>query len=197
MNPIAAQILSRSSNLCPLDSFPFPPGVALSTRRLRSAYSGPCLQVRRSTNGDITEIGFDGLSLDIAGLLAFCAGGDGFVRGWYDRSPRSLHAWQTATDNQPMIVTSGAFLGGVVLDGKTFSIATDNTGIVNTTPLTICAAYQSFTFPSASSLPSLWRMGPNVGARLWAMFMPGTRNLAQRISATTFPATPDQPVPDT
>jgi len=82
---------------------------AYSLRRLRSAYTGPAVRVRRASNNDELDIYFnrDG-SLDTATLEAFCAGTDGFVKVWYDQGQEGNDAEQTSTASQPQIVSSGS-----------------------------------------------------------------------------------------
>ena len=82
---------------------------AYSLRRLRSAYTGPAVRVRRASNNDELDIYFnrDG-SLDTATLEAFCAGTDGFVKVWYDQGQGGNDAEQTSTASQPQIVSSGS-----------------------------------------------------------------------------------------
>ena len=80
---------------------------AYSLRRLRSAYTGPAVRVRRASNNDELDIYFnrDG-SLDTATLEAFCAGTDGFVKVWYDQGQGGNDATQGATGAQPKIYDS-------------------------------------------------------------------------------------------
>ena len=98
---------------------------AYSLRRLRSAYTGPAVRVRRASNNDELDIYFnrDG-SLDTATLETFCAGTDGFVKVWYDQGQEANDAEQTTTANQPQIVSSGSIIPengkpAIELDGLT------------------------------------------------------------------------------
>ena len=84
---------------------------AYSLRRLRSAYTGPAVRVRRESNNDELDIYFDGQgNLDTASLEAFCAGTNGFVKVWYDQGPGGNNTEQTTTANQPQIVASGSII---------------------------------------------------------------------------------------
>jgi hypothetical protein len=69
---------------------------AYSTRRLRTAYAGPLVRVRRSSDNAEADIGYgaDGW-LDEAALLAHVGAGDGFVTTWYDQSGNGRDATQT------------------------------------------------------------------------------------------------------
>jgi hypothetical protein len=86
---------------------------AYSLRKLRIAYTGSAIEVRR-TNLDVADIGFDGFgNLDTAALLAFTGTGaldNGFVTKWYDQSGNGYNATQTTAANQPQIVNSGSVI---------------------------------------------------------------------------------------
>jgi hypothetical protein len=86
---------------------------AYSLRKLRNAYTGSAIEVRR-TNLDVADIGFTSTGeLDISALLAFTGTGaldNGFVTKWYDQSGNGRNATQTLALNQPQIVSSGSVL---------------------------------------------------------------------------------------
>ena len=84
---------------------------AYSFRRLSSTYTGNLIEVRRSSDNTIQDIGYDeNGDLDTASLLSFVGAGDGFVRTWYDQSANGNDATQTTTTNQPQIVSSGSLI---------------------------------------------------------------------------------------
>jgi len=98
-----------------LDLFPNA-AAAYSLRKLRAAYSGNAIRVRKEVSAvsSETDIGFlaDG-SLDTVSLLAFASdadSGDVFVVTWYDQSTNGNYATQGAGANQPKIVSSGAVI---------------------------------------------------------------------------------------
>ena len=81
-----------------------------AARKLRVAYSGPCMRVRRSSDSAEQDIGFDGSdNLDEASLLSFTGSNDAFVIRLYDQTPGSSGKdfIQTNTSRQPQIVVSG------------------------------------------------------------------------------------------
>ena len=81
---------------------------AYSVRRLSSTYAGSAMEVRRSSDNALQDIGFDiDGNLDTASLLSFVGAGNGFVRTWYDQSGNGYNFQQTTTSNQPQIVASG------------------------------------------------------------------------------------------
>ena len=86
---------------------------AYSVRKLRTAYSGSAIRVRRSSDNSELDIGFTSGNLDTAALLGFVGngGGDnGFVTTWYDQSGSGNNLTQTTAANQPKIVNAGAVI---------------------------------------------------------------------------------------
>lgn len=80
---------------------------AYSLRKLRTAYAGACIRVRRSTDNTEQDVGFVGNAVDTAGLLSFCGASDGFVTTWYDQSGNGVNATKGTTTLQPQIVAAG------------------------------------------------------------------------------------------
>lgn len=89
-----------------LDDYPNA-AAAYSLRKLRTAYTGNCIVVRRASTGDTLAIGFSGNYLDTAALKTFCSGTNCFVQRWYDQSGNAQDGTQSSTSAQPSIVTSG------------------------------------------------------------------------------------------
>lgn len=84
---------------------------AYSLRKLRTAYTGAAIRVRRSSDNTETDIGFNGSNqLDTTALSTFCGLGNGFVTNWYDQSGNSKNATQTTTSLQPYIYFSGSVI---------------------------------------------------------------------------------------
>jgi hypothetical protein len=92
-----------------LDTYPNA-AVAYSVRKLRTAYTGSAIRVRRSSDNTETDIGFSGANLDTTALTTFCSGTNGFVTTWYDQSGNSNNATQTTAANQPQIVSAGSLI---------------------------------------------------------------------------------------
>jgi hypothetical protein len=95
-----------------LDLYPSA-AAAYSLRKLRTAYTGSAIQVRR-TNNDVADIGFTSTgALDTTALLAFTGTGaldNGFVTKWYDQSGNARDATQSTAINQPQIVSGGSVI---------------------------------------------------------------------------------------
>ena len=86
---------------------------AYSLRRLNSAYSGPVVTVRRSSDDD--EGSFTAAEVSDGTLAAFCGAGNGLVTQWWDQSGNANHASQTTPTYQPKIVSSGSL---IISEGK-------------------------------------------------------------------------------
>ena len=60
---------------------------ALGFYKLRSAYTGDCIQVRRESDSVTQDIGFTGTGeLDTAAIATFCGSSQGRLAIWYDQS---------------------------------------------------------------------------------------------------------------
>ena len=103
---------SQDVSLLLLDIYPNA-AAAYSVRKLRLAYTGSAIRVRRT---DLTEsdIGFTSAgNLDTTALLAFTGTGaldNGFVTTWYDQSGNARNSTQTTATNQPQIVSAGSVI---------------------------------------------------------------------------------------
>jgi hypothetical protein len=140
-----------------LDDYPNA-AAAYSLRKLRSAYTGSAIEVRR-TNLDVADIGFTSTGeLDTTALLAFTGTGaldNGFVTKWYDQSGNAKNATQTNALNQPQIVSSGSVN---LKNGKptlSFNSSRDLSQIaLKDLPLSSFSFYQVIENPSASLVAS-------------------------------------------
>jgi hypothetical protein len=92
-----------------LDTYPNA-AAAYSVRKLRSAYTGSAIKVRRSSDNTEQDIGFSSGDLDTSALTTFCSGTNGFVTTWYDQSGNSINATNTTAINQPKIVNAGSII---------------------------------------------------------------------------------------
>lgn len=93
-----------------LDVFPNA-AAAYSLRKLRTAYTGSAIRVRRSNDNAEQDIGFTvSLELDESALTTFVGANNGFVVTWYDQSGNGYDATQATAANQPQIVSSGSVI---------------------------------------------------------------------------------------
>lgn len=81
---------------------------AYGMRRLRTAYAGSILRIRRSSDNTESDIGYTGTGdLDTAAVASFVGGGSGYIVTWYDQSGNGYNATQTTAASQPLYVASG------------------------------------------------------------------------------------------
>jgi hypothetical protein len=100
-----------SANLL-LDLYPGA-AAAYSLRKVRTAYTGAAIRVRRSSDNTEQDIGFVGVDLDTVSLKNFVGANNGFVTTWYDQVG-NIRNWgannnqiQSTAANQPRIVNAG------------------------------------------------------------------------------------------
>lgn len=81
---------------------------AYGMRRLRSAYTGSLLRLRRSSDNAEQDFGYNANGdLDTAAIATFVGAGSGFVTTWYDQSGNGRNATQATAVRQPLYVASG------------------------------------------------------------------------------------------
>lgn len=80
---------------------------AYSMNKLRSAYSGSAIRVRRSSDDTEQDIAFASGSLDADALAAFAGAGSAYITTWYDQSGNGKHFVQTTAAAQPRIYNAG------------------------------------------------------------------------------------------
>lgn len=84
-----------------------------------------CLQVRRDSDDQLIDIGFDASGLlDTAAIAAFCGGSDGYIQKWYDQSANAMNATSFDTIKQPLIYDG---VNGIVQDGNHLALQFDGT----------------------------------------------------------------------
>jgi len=125
---------------------------AYSVRKLSKNYTGSAIQVIRTSDNAITDIGFNGFDLDTTSLINFVGTGTtnhGYVRTWYDQSGFNNHVTQsthTAGANVAIVlsgslVTQGTkpalYMNGQNMIGTVFTASEMSTYMVgNLTNLT-------------------------------------------------------------
>lgn len=135
-----------------------PSAGAYSLRKLSSSYLGSAIQVRRSTDNAIQDIGFTAAGdLDTDLLTSFVGSGDGFVSIWYDQSGNGNNAVQNTPLNQPVIVTLGNIERANGLPTITFSgshLVVSSTAFNN--DLTGCLVYKASGSNASSGSANTW-----------------------------------------
>jgi hypothetical protein len=96
------------------------PARAYSTRKLKSAYAGSAIRIRRSNDNAEQDIGFSGENLNTAAITSFVGANSAYLAKWYDQSGNADNMVQATAAAQFRIVNAG------VLDVK------------NTKPVAFC-----------------------------------------------------------
>jgi hypothetical protein len=129
--------------------------MAVSVRKLRSAYQGSCMRVRRSSDNSETDIGFTlADALDVSSLLAFASTSSVYVKTWYDQSGGGRDLTQTTTTAQPLIVASGSLMPTPTGNLPVVSFGENSTiSLYYTTPLPVqqATAYCVYYNPTQNS----------------------------------------------
>ena len=113
---------------------------AYSLRKLRTAYTGDAIRVRRSNDNAEADIGFNVFGeLDTVALAAHCGSNDGFVVTWYDQASTN-DATQSTTANQPKIYDGTT---GVVTENGKPAVEFDGSTSTMPTGITPAIAYPS------------------------------------------------------
>jgi predicted RecA/RadA family phage recombinase len=80
---------------------------ASGLHKLRAAYTGPAVRVRRSSDNLEQDIGFNGNDLDTVALRNFTGTGSGYIKTWYDQSGNVRHLTQTVAGRQARVINAG------------------------------------------------------------------------------------------
>ena len=111
-----------------LDLFP-DAAAAFSFRKLRAAYSGAAIRVRRSSDNAEQDIGFDANNdLDTAALLDFVGSGNGFVTKYYDQGLLGADSQNTDFVRQQRIVNAGVLQ---TRNGKPCAVSPESANAAN------------------------------------------------------------------
>lgn len=160
---------------------------AVGLRKLRNAYTGACMRVRRASDNTEQDIGFNASGgLDTVALTNFCVGTTGFIRTWYDQSVSGNTAGQTATVAQPQIYSAGQLEpNGALFGNDNLVLQTASTlGISGSQPRTMFIAVKrtrsidgefifitrgsTFTTGNVWFQSTQWRVGIQGGNTVWA-----------------------------
>lgn len=100
---------------------------AYSLRKLRTAYSGNCVRVWRSSDSTTTDVGFTaGGAVDTAAINAFVGASDGLINIWYDQSGNGDNVSQGISTTMPTIRTGSVTAAGIDFDGSDDELAASN-----------------------------------------------------------------------
>lgn len=103
-----------------------------SLQRASTTYTGPAVQIRRSYDDALMDIGFDSTGiLDFTAIYSFVGTASGYLTTWYDQmNVPDNSLTQPLTSAQPMVVSNGVSLSfqmpGEDTSGATASGATSS-----------------------------------------------------------------------
>lgn len=97
---------------------------AYSFRRVRSAYAGALVRVRRSSDSTEQDFGAALPAVNWAAVLAFIGAGNGFVTTWYDQGGNTRDLLQATASAQPQIGLLANGLPGMTFDGVNDQLVT-------------------------------------------------------------------------
>jgi hypothetical protein len=139
---VRAKAASGAAGLL-LDDYPTA-NVAYSFRKLRDAYAGSAVRIRRSSDDAQADIGFSGNDFDTAAAAAHIGGGSGFIVTWYDQSGNGRNVTNATAANQPTYSATGfSSLPTASFDGTdTLERASTTTASLFETQVTILSAVQ-------------------------------------------------------
>ena len=113
-------------------------------RKLNSSYGGPCVKVRRPSDGLIQDIGFDvNGNFSISQFVGFVGGGQtGYIETWYDQSGYNRNAQQQNNNQQPIIkIDPNTNTPNIYYDGLNDSLKISSLNINGAaTIFTVCKA---------------------------------------------------------
>lgn len=133
---------------------------AYSTRKLRSAYTGSALRVRRSSDNAEQDIGFTSAGLlDSTALSSFIGGGSGFIVTWYDQSGSSRDATQATTASQGAVASTG-----VTFDATNDFLTPGGSSLATTTDKFTLSWWENVT-TAAGAFPSRFKFPISGGTR--------------------------------
>ena len=163
----------------PLSAISAASAAAFSLRKLRCAYAGNAIQVRRSSDNTLSNIGFTtNGDLDTVALKAFVGVNNGFIATWYDQSGNGRNATQATNGSQPQIVSAGVIyrqnsMPAVFFSGAVFLTST-LTGVQATTTGNITTA--NFVMQSNSSVAGTIFSNGDAGTNRYNIHTPWSDN---------------------
>jgi hypothetical protein len=136
-----------------LDPISTPRHILCLSRKVISTYTGSLIQVRRSNDNALQDIGFDAAGwLDIPAIASHCGANTGTIRTVYDQSGNGKNHTNTTNANQPQIwdgsavtrfMSSSGMAPAGVWDGLNDSLSTTTAAVGTGNPAMSCVANMS------------------------------------------------------
>ena len=155
------KVFSVTCTTCILDSISTTPEAAYALRKLRAAYAGNAMTVRRSSDGTTSAIGFTATgTLDTTTLLSFCAATNCYVTAWYDQSGNGKDAVQPTSGSQPQIVSLGSLItlnSLPTIQGTSSQLCIVGCSTNTTFVMGFTSAVHQLVTLGAAANPEIWR----------------------------------------
>jgi len=139
---------------------------AYSLRRVRGEYNGPAIRLRRTSDGETLDIGFDAQgNLDTAASDTFHDGTNLTCEIWYDQSGNGLHSVQSTPAAQPLLYNNAGIIISSGTPGLRFvrtgtdTLPFDNTGL----DISSLSAFVVGTFVDTADTEYLLAVSGNAG----------------------------------
>ncbi len=149
---------TRKRSALVLDLLSVPARAAYSFRRLRGAYTGPLVRLRRTTDNTEADFGAgsDGFVSESEVLAWVGAGNTARCVTIYDQSGNGFHATQATAANQPEVVGAGVYRGGVASTGANnqMSIPAGAVAGLTTASVSTVAARLTTSYPGYHKIGS-------------------------------------------
>jgi hypothetical protein len=154
-----------------LDAYPSA-AFAYSFRKLRAAYAGAAVRIRRNNDDAEADIGFSGNDFDAAAAAAHIGANEGYIVTWYDQSGNGLDVTQ-ATGVLQWDYTAASSIGGLpgalAQAGRGMARASvADTAFGSGTQFTILAAMEQTGAGSAENMFLSWNEASTPTFLIWA-----------------------------
>lgn len=156
-------------------------GLAYSLRKLRTAYTGNCIRVRRSSDNTTLDVGFSGDVLNTAAVTTFVGAGTGVVTIWYDQSGSGYNALMYGALLAPIIVNAGTLVTLNSKVGLSFPGGASGYGLIANALTSYCPNIMT------SGLYSMFAVGKinDTSTRIMVQIGGGMQTQAARRNGTT------------
>jgi len=159
--PVQALLCKSSGDTLALDGYSGIWG-GYSVNKLRAAYSGAAVRVRRSSDDSEQDIGFTGDTLDTSALSSFVGANSAYVVTWYDQGGGGNNLSQSTAANQPRIVNAGTYDTQLVFDGSNDGFVTAN----NLGTVSGIAMFMRGTLRSTAAIAMILEQSTDYGSNL-------------------------------
>jgi hypothetical protein len=166
-------------------------------------YTGPCCQVRRTSDGATRQIGWKNNALSMDEVRAFLGSGAGTVATWYDQSGNGRHLTQGTAATQPAISLANAVDGlcPICIDGNADGLVEKNLSVGSVSLSARAVSVLSVVRPKGSINYSTYfygnagatvefelvTAGPLIGAQIVAIDNTGTPSVVSSSGALAVP----------